>query len=979
MPHTNFPFLVKIAGQDYLKARSAGGEIEGASPLDLRFATAGDQRLDHEIAAADYDGTAGDALSWVRIPHLATGADTAIYQYTGKAGLAATEQSAAGLWRDYLGVWDTRDGRDRSGNGHDLTVLSAPSSGTLIGRAGQYNNSLMSGDALFLNGLESVTISFWCKPDSLPTEGNIWAIGPAGNTAGANRHYFRFNSSGSGSGATDVLKYGLNSFHYWSEGGALTSSATFVCITWRVGEVPKLYVNGEFVSWVHYWKQDTSGVVSDPFAVAPGEELLFGPTEITSVDAPLHGLFDEFRITPLVRSPGWIKTEYVNQAFPASFFSVGADAEPVPADAYDGLSGEDNVVVPPPPPPPTSMNTTDEWFADEAIPTAPTVPEPEVKKVSTRGALDSAITTALNSGNAGNLTVIRLTADITLTSNWVTTYSFSGHGGRLVIDFNGRQIDCGSHEFGWTITDNMDFNAVTNRVTAMSHTAGEAPDGKTTVTFATLPANLSIGDWIKLGTFSKIWANAEAYLGKETEFKEAGQALFTRWPHRHTLGEAMQVESISSNTVTFTTKLYHAKYWDQVTEPIYGGRYKNKPESFWLVDFKAIRNSRQYFNFGALVDARVIRPYMGWDANVNIGDGRLCTARGAVQFKMFDWFMGTPSGLSIAGNVSYGFNPASCKRLHLIRTPACPFTENARGLKSMLDGGEAWTTIGTDTEKLLKAGGQIEPGISNGKMGDAAGQNPVSSHSQQVGQRVRGDIQTIGTNNNIIPRRIQAWRGTHMVVEGIDMVANPPAAGYFDHIFQPYNESSAKYFEFGAVGSNSGGYHNACFGHTLRDSVLVDKNNGFDVVFLGIFPGYYGPMYFDNNTWNKYGSNTAFTITPGVANGYHSGEREGGGLGTWRFRGKEGGGLVIQSGSTCRKAFTIGNGAIVEFDHFRIDVSAYSSGSFTIMSLEGAETEEPNTHPACSAFGTINVYNPNNIDITDKTGGGSWTGTIINE
>ena len=77
----------------------------------------------------------------------------------------------------------------------------------------------------------------------------------------------------------------------------------------------RLYVNGTQVGS----STDTGGALTPPIPKL-GRHVSF-----TTSTPGLNGSIDEFRISGIARSAGWIKTEYTNQASPSTFYSVSAE------------------------------------------------------------------------------------------------------------------------------------------------------------------------------------------------------------------------------------------------------------------------------------------------------------------------------------------------------------------------------------------------------------------------------------------------------------------------------------------------------------------------------------------------------------------------------------------------------------------------------------------------------------------------------
>lgn len=85
---SNFPVLFSSTDPDF-KSTANGGSVGRSDGLDILFADANGNKLNHEIES--YGAVTGQLTAWVRVPSLSSGADTTLYVYFGNA--SASDQS----------------------------------------------------------------------------------------------------------------------------------------------------------------------------------------------------------------------------------------------------------------------------------------------------------------------------------------------------------------------------------------------------------------------------------------------------------------------------------------------------------------------------------------------------------------------------------------------------------------------------------------------------------------------------------------------------------------------------------------------------------------------------------------------------------------------------------------------------------------------------------------------------------------------
>jgi hypothetical protein len=327
-PLTNFPMLVSVTDLD-LRTTANGGHIASYNagtndPQDLVFQALDDTtcggagtapcKLDHEIEA--YDPATGLLVAWVKVPSITSiNPRTVIYMYYGN-GCSTSTQNPSGVWADYSGVWHSRESgtplTDSTGN-NNLATNSTQVAGQ-IGYAQSYNGTsqLASKTAGVVNipaNNANQTISVW------------FTIGAADNNVRSAVSFVNGTNSGVQFGQRDGGANGQVGFWQW--GGA-----------WLGGTQANPAVNT-----YHYMVYTFDGTRHRPYYDGTALATAMTPAAQTGTPSRIYfstydgtnerwnGRIDEVRISNsnIVRSDGWILTEYSNQSNPGNFYTVGAE------------------------------------------------------------------------------------------------------------------------------------------------------------------------------------------------------------------------------------------------------------------------------------------------------------------------------------------------------------------------------------------------------------------------------------------------------------------------------------------------------------------------------------------------------------------------------------------------------------------------------------------------------------------------------
>jgi hypothetical protein len=312
----NFPMLFSVTDTD-LKYTGSGGKVGNTDGTDILFTSSdGTTKLDHEIEK--YASTTGETIMWVEIPTLSPTTDTTIYIYYGNAG-ASNQSNATGVWdSNYKGVWHLKEILTASGQiAYDSTTQSnLTATGTWVSGLqvpGQVDGSLDFSSTSLVSTIvptastTDVSMSAWIKWSGVI--GSLQIIAHNG-ISGSNGYGLLIGNGCSIGSYIQVLTGGISCNVTGSSYTLPTGQWTHVAFTRNSSVGFKLYVNGVLRSSV------SSGSVNVPTGGA-------GVGSDYQRLSQFNGLIDEVKISNIVRSDGWIATEYNNQNSPLTFYSYG--------------------------------------------------------------------------------------------------------------------------------------------------------------------------------------------------------------------------------------------------------------------------------------------------------------------------------------------------------------------------------------------------------------------------------------------------------------------------------------------------------------------------------------------------------------------------------------------------------------------------------------------------------------------------------
>jgi len=316
---TDFVILASTTDSDLSsKAQTSGNDI---------LFTKGDgiSKLNHEIES--YDNASGELFAWVQVPYISSSTDTNIYMYYGNT-VAGGQQNASSTWdTSYKGVWHLAedDYTDSSGYGyHGVNTDFTNTTGQIAG--GKYSDGIGNDNKIdfgdkddfsFGDGTEDspFTISFWYKVAQEDAENYLFRkfVGD-----GVYEYWV-------GHSATNQLWLLLcsqnttedNSIRAWT-----SSDDLIIANGWQL--IHASYDGSEDHSGIELYidgsNAKSSGSEGGTYVAMDNSTA---PAQFSLSAIP--GYTDEIRISNVMRSAAWIKTEFENQSSPSTFHSIGSE------------------------------------------------------------------------------------------------------------------------------------------------------------------------------------------------------------------------------------------------------------------------------------------------------------------------------------------------------------------------------------------------------------------------------------------------------------------------------------------------------------------------------------------------------------------------------------------------------------------------------------------------------------------------------
>ncbi|MFN0151655.1 MAG: LamG-like jellyroll fold domain-containing protein [bacterium] len=331
-PHTDFPMLVNITDAN-LKTVGNGGQVQNANGYDIIFkaldaTTCGGSSpcaLDHEVEK--YVATTGELVAWVRVPSISDG--TVIMMYYGDSSISAPTANPTGVWNSsFKGVWHLKE--DPSGTAPQMQESSTnanhgTSAGSMttgdqvaakIGGGLDFdgvNDVINAGSPASLDDIVPFTFSSWAYPRTMGGQSDGRIMHKGSTTA---RKQLQISSGGTNDLAIIVNRATTSANAEGADNSATLNAWQYVCGTYDATNGAKVFRNGVEISYRSFVAGSGSTTSEAAFDFHIGNR--------PGQDKGWDGILDEIRVANVVRSSGWMITEYNNQNAPLSFFAMGS-------------------------------------------------------------------------------------------------------------------------------------------------------------------------------------------------------------------------------------------------------------------------------------------------------------------------------------------------------------------------------------------------------------------------------------------------------------------------------------------------------------------------------------------------------------------------------------------------------------------------------------------------------------------------------
>lgn len=316
---SSFPVPVHIIDPNLANV-SNRGLVQNIHGYDIIFANSTETgALSFEIEY--YDPVAGEIAMWVNFATLSHTVDTIFYMYFGNASISTSQEAITSVWdSNFKLVMHAYDNaastlvNDSTSNANDGAAQQNTNLLSTVGEIGKslsYNGSsdyVNVPNAASLNTVSTLTYSFWINPSAFNQA--AFASGVYGASiidrnedGGTNGYSIAIDTSGRlwwwPAGSADKFSTTHIPLNQWTHVAVTYSSSTVI-----------MYINGV---------QDSSQSSTAPQAVT--HPLRIGGK--SWIGGFFQGDIDEVHQSNIVRTPGWIGTEYNSQFSPSTFYSIG--------------------------------------------------------------------------------------------------------------------------------------------------------------------------------------------------------------------------------------------------------------------------------------------------------------------------------------------------------------------------------------------------------------------------------------------------------------------------------------------------------------------------------------------------------------------------------------------------------------------------------------------------------------------------------
>ncbi len=318
-PHADFPLLVSLNSQPWLRSMANGGDVKSDMAFDIYFSSdpTGTTKLAHDVER--YDATNGTLVAWVKVPSLS--AQSVLYIHYGDAALTSSQEMKTAVWSGgYEIVLHLDGGGDATGKTTTFDSQNLNSTNGKVGRARLWDGTTSYSDAGSATAIDDIfvtggAIESWFYPTSAGEGGygrlfhkNEWGLFVDDTNANQTLSFFHNCTGGNG-------------YAQWHFGSSVVTPNAWNHVALQfdrdnAANTPTAVINGVEVAATN------DDVVAGSYVSDASSSLYLGNNDVGS--RTFDGALDEMRLSSSLRSTAWFATQYRNHNDPAAFYTVGA-------------------------------------------------------------------------------------------------------------------------------------------------------------------------------------------------------------------------------------------------------------------------------------------------------------------------------------------------------------------------------------------------------------------------------------------------------------------------------------------------------------------------------------------------------------------------------------------------------------------------------------------------------------------------------
>jgi hypothetical protein len=320
--------LTQIA---YLATVANGGMVANASGYDIYFSSSSTGASVLPYEQAYYDPTTGYGVWWIK-ETLSNSTDHVTYLCYGNSSITSTQTAPASVWSNgYAGVWHLRYPNYTD----SLGVLNGTATGTLVFTSALLGGSTYFGGSAYVTvggasalNLTTMTIEAW---SGAINGSNAYMVFAKDALAASGGGYDIFNGAGA---LSFVFDDGTNQAIPRCS-SCVTTTGFMSSVGWTLtGNTSVMYLDGASVAFSNLGGAAT-GILANALSATIGAR----PDGTYS----MQGTIGDVRISNVLRSAGWLATEFNNQDSPGTFYSMGAASSVSGAPAQRGNIAYDQI------------------------------------------------------------------------------------------------------------------------------------------------------------------------------------------------------------------------------------------------------------------------------------------------------------------------------------------------------------------------------------------------------------------------------------------------------------------------------------------------------------------------------------------------------------------------------------------------------------------------------------------------------------